>query len=246
MQNILYPSPARSLYRRFLPLPLRRTVHEIRCWAGLTKPDVSPIDTFSEPPFNRGFDRHRCVFIHIPKCAGVSILRRIGDIYPEHIPYSEFEIKDSDRFWRYFKFTFVRNPWDRLVSSYCFLKKGGLTKDDRRWASNVLAPYEDFEGFVKGWVQPKNIETKIHFVPQHRFICDSEGRIRVDFLGRFERVAEDWREISQRLELPTELGHHNRSRHRHYAEFYTPETAAIVAEVYARDIELFGYRLEGV
>ena len=75
------------------------------------------------------FDQHRCIFVHVPKCAGVSISRSLfGSLVGTHIAMKSFQlIYTEEEFARYFKFAFVRNPWDRLVSAYRFLKRGGMT-----------------------------------------------------------------------------------------------------------------------
>jgi hypothetical protein len=65
-------------------------------------------------------NRHRCIFIHIPKTAGASIALSLFNEPPRHVHYRDFEIANPDKFRRYFKFAFVRNPWDRLVSSYFY------------------------------------------------------------------------------------------------------------------------------
>src|SRR5262249_8661811 len=116
------------------------------------------------------FDRLRCIYVHIPKTGGISIgtslfVHPIGhrrlEVYQLAYSRAEFE--------SYVKFAFVRDPWDRLVSTYFFLKGGGLTAEDSRWAARHLARYRDFDSFVRGWINRSNVETYVHFVPQYRF-----------------------------------------------------------------------------
>ncbi|MEM7474693.1 MAG: sulfotransferase family 2 domain-containing protein [Planctomycetota bacterium] len=202
------------------------------------------LSTFAEPPYDRGFDKLQAIFIHVPKCAGTSILTLFEGVYPEHVPYWKFQEKDANRFESYFKFAFVRNPWDRLVSAYEFLKAGGMNEGDRRWAKWALADYPDFESFVLGWLTQDNIETKIHFIPQHHFLWDSDGQLQVDFLGRYEMFSRDSAAIQQRLKSDHQIPHLNPSKRRDYSSYYSPESAAKVSEVYARDIELFDYQFK--
>jgi hypothetical protein len=79
-------------------------------------------------------DEFQCIFIHIPKTAGTSVARTLFGQGSRHVPYFEYEKVNGRKFNRYFKFAFVRNSWDRLVSTYFFLKKGGLNDMDRLWA----------------------------------------------------------------------------------------------------------------
>src|SRR5258707_7699115 len=86
-------------------------------------------------------DEFRCIFIHIPKTAGTSLSQALFGRHSRHIPYIEYEKGNPRKFRQYFKFTFVRNPWDRLVSTYFFLKQGGLAPADPRWADQQLRAY---------------------------------------------------------------------------------------------------------
>ena len=85
------------------------------------------------------YDDYRCIFVHIPKAAGMSICRSLfGNLAGGHATLSDYQIIFPRlEFESYFKFTFVRNPWDRVFSAYNFLKKGGATEFDRQWAPHV-------------------------------------------------------------------------------------------------------------
>src|SRR5690625_2614056 len=71
------------------------------------------------------FDQYHSIFVHIPKTAGVSVAHSLFEIKTAyHVRVSKYQIIFSqDEYNQYFKFAFVRNPWDRLVSAYRFLKK---------------------------------------------------------------------------------------------------------------------------
>jgi hypothetical protein len=190
-------------------------------------------------------DQHKCIFIHIPKAAGTSIARTLFGQGSRHVPWFEYQKANQRKFARYFKFTFVRNPWDRLVSSYLFLRNGGLSDADAKWAAENLNGYSDFGQFVRGWVTEENVWTWVHFKPQHHFICDSGGRVRVDFVGRFESIEDDFAYISARMNCPRQLAKVNVGDRRHYTSYYDDETREIVRRAYARDIHLFEYSFEG-
>jgi hypothetical protein len=193
-------------------------------------------------------DRHRCIFIHIPKTGGLAVAESLfGNHAGSHLFIDDFEaLYSRDELDSYFKFAFVRNPWDRLVSAYAFLARGGLNSYDQQWAAKHLAPFTNFESFVKGWLTKKSIYCGLHFLPQFEFVCVERRRIGVDFIGRFERFDEDFRIVANRLgiEASPKVVNRTRSRSPDYRTWYSDETARIVGDVYSEDISLFGYDFE--
>jgi hypothetical protein len=186
---------------------------------------------------------NRAIFIHIPKTAGSSVARALfGDA--GHVPYFEYERVNPRKFNRFFKFAIVRNPWDRLVSTYFFLKSGGTNEMDRRFAAENLAGYDSFAAFVEGWLNEQNAWSWVHFKPQHYFICDADLCVRMDFVGRMENIATDFRYICRRLDVSAQLTWSNRGDHEPYRHYYTDALRERVAAVYADDIAIFGYRFD--
>lgn len=189
-------------------------------------------------------DDCRCIFIHIPKAAGTSVALTLFGQGSRHVPWFEYQKANPWKFKRYFKFAFVRNPWDRLASSYFFLRQGGMDPQDAAWAEINLRQFDDFGSFVRGWVNEENIQTWVHFLPQHHFICGPDGKVMMDFLGRMENMESDFAYIAERLGCNKKLAKVNAGNNRHYSAHYDEETREIVRRVYARDIELFGYSFE--
>lgn len=242
----------RSLVRRIdtlLPHDARRMSFRLRhpqqfhAWQAMRN------DTDSKGYSFEPFDRHRCIFVHVPKCAGVSVSSALfGSLAGGHRRIGTYRLVYSRREFRnYFKFAFVRNPWDRLLSAFRFLKNGGFGPEDEQWTQENLSRYPDFDGFVRQWVNRKNILSWPHFLPQTHFIC-VDGRLPLDFLGRFEKLAEDYSYVCQRLGIDSPLSVHNQTKTRQsdYRDFYNDETRNIVAEVYREDISTLGYSFEGV
>jgi len=209
---------------------------------------------------------HRFIFFHIGKTAGMS-MRGVLEKYEQEpdrfkIPRPQaFNSEGPNRFyavWRtillhakarearqelpaevfedYFKFAFVRNPWDWQVSVYHFIlreptssthaqvKACGSFPDYLEWVVSTPSPY------------PKGI-TKL----QSEMITDEEGRLLVDFVGRYESLAADFDQIRARLSIEEGLPHVNKSQHQDYREYYNNHTRQLVAEHFRTDIELFGY-----
>ncbi|MGH8273394.1 MAG: sulfotransferase family 2 domain-containing protein [Gammaproteobacteria bacterium] len=194
------------------------------------------------------FDENKCIFVHIPKTAGVSVSKSLfGNFGGGHDPISVYRHAFSkEEFYGYFKFTFVRNPWDRLLSAYNYLMRGGMNAGDRLWAEKNIFVFENFEEFVKKGLDNKGILSSAHFKPQYRFICPPfSTTILVDFVGRYENLGEDFNYIKSRLpnksagELP--LYNAGASKLSDYRDCYTEETRTIAGNIYCRDIELFEY-----
>jgi hypothetical protein len=189
----------------------------------------------------------RCIFVHIPKCAGLGVTTSLfHGVHPgRHYTISHYRLAFSKQeFDSFFKFTFVRNPWDRLVSAYFYLRDGGRTEGDRAIAEAIVKPYPSFRDFVLQFVTEKNVSDTVHFKPQYQYVCMTNRDLpQVDFIGRFERLEEDFEHVRKRLGLSEPLASQNRGRSRpdRYRASYDQEMIDRVARVYRRDIELFGY-----
>jgi hypothetical protein len=98
-----------------------------------------------------------------------------------------------------------------------------------------------FDEFVCTTAATPDEAADIHFASQYLHVTDAAGAVFVDSLGRFEKLAEDFSRIAERLGLPGRLPHMLKTVHEHYSSYYTPECRRLVADRWARDIELFGY-----
>ena len=76
-------------------------------------------------------------------------------------------------------------------------------------------------------------------------MVDEHKRLRVDYVGRYQRLQHDFNVIARRLGVAATLGAQNRSPHPDYRDYYDRESRRIVGELYRRDIELFGYDFDG-
>ena len=192
------------------------------------------------------------LFVHVQKTGGISVdhmLRsQIDDIRvvgPRHctlarILATEPALKD------YWVFGFVRNPWARMVSWWSMIQSSSRTHaelvargEEPRWSNSFLAAtakYQDFEEFIaRGPEEHRRLRR-----PQIDYL--TAGRRRADFIGRTENFAADLRAVQAQLGLPpVEPLRRNRTGHEPYPTFYTDTTRDRVAEVFAADIEQFGY-----
>ena len=190
----------------------------------------------------------KCIFVHVPKTAGLSVGESLFNYEIGHTTIKEYQqIFPSTNFKYYFKFAFVRNPWSRLFSAYCFLEQGGHNERDKKHWKEDLAHYNNFEEFVNNWLNKKNIYQYDHFIPQYKFLClPQHEELAIDFLGYFESLDADFKHIKAKLSLPKDLTieHKNSSQHPDYKSVYTKKMRDIVHRVYQTDIELFGYNFD--
>ncbi len=199
----------------------------------------------------KSFDHYKCIFIHIPKTAGISLSKTLfGNLGPGHISIKKYQIIYSkEEFLNYFKFTFVRNPWERVFSAYSFLKNGGMNEIDEKWAAINLKAFDNFEEFIKIGLFKRNIRRHLHFKPQYKFLLTPYNKkILVDFIGFFENIENDFKYIKNKLSMDADvyLKHENKSGNRkhNYKDYYTNEMKDIVAHIYKKDIEIFGYNFD--
>lgn len=195
------------------------------------------------------FDRYSCIFIHIPKAAGVSVSKALfGNFAGGHTKVSDYQlIFNKSDFERYFKFSFVRNPWDRVYSAYTFLIRGGMSNADRGWISGKLNQYNDFNEFVRNGLPDSEVMNWIHFIPQTHFLYKAGSKtLGVDFIAKFETLNDDFEEIRKRLVLPenVKLNHENPTlkRKESYLDIYNDESINIVADLYSDDVREFNYK----
>lgn len=141
-----------------------------------------------------------------------------------------------------FTFTFVRNPLDRLLSAYSHQVNTKRAEGKTIFLQHGIPFDVSFADFVRVVAELPDEGANVHVRSQHRFSSDDDGVI-VEFIGRFERLADDWALLIDRFGFPA-LPRRHVSVHGHYSEAYTPELARLAAERYARDIEVFGYEAE--
>lgn len=190
------------------------------------------------------FAQRNCLFIHVPKCAGSSLCTALFDgCAPGHIPLYWYEQQFPAHYASAFKFTVVRDPLERAYSAYTFLRGNQLNPRDQP-AQELVRHYRDFDDFVARWLHLENARKQIHFAPQTDFLIDSLGHLPLDFIGRQERLAEDFQIICTRLGLETQLPRLNCTEQRQSVpvrDICSPRTRRLVRRVYQRDYEMLGY-----
>ena len=162
----------------------------------------------------------------------------------KHLPYTELarlahghitlqQVRPylgEQNFTKLFKFAFVRNPFDRFIS-YCAF----MTRHNDAFA-------RDPNGVMRHYLFTRRPMQHILFSPQHNFVTDEEGRLLTDKLGRVEEMQSSYDSICASIGIAsTTLDHVNNTNRGHYRIYYDQELIDGVADVYQRDLELFGY-----
>ena len=178
------------------------------------------------------------IFIHINKTAGTSIGNAIGLPIKHHRTAREVIAKvGRDKWDKAYKFTLVRNPWDKVVSHYEYRRKRNKTEVATRnvsfseWVKTTYGPEKD----------PFYYNNPRAFQAQVEWLKDDEGKISIDFIGKFETIGEDFEQIKSAIGIEAELPHLNASKRAGYQSYYDDETREIVAQWFHEDIETFGY-----
>lgn len=196
----------------------------------------------------KSFEETNVLFIHIPKTGGISLRDALYNTHSfgKHVDARLYRnYYGRNRFNKFFKIAFVRNPWSRVFSAYNFLKVGGINDIDRKFSEMYLSDCADFEDFVSRVLPQKEVQGYTHFIPQHKWVCNNRGKIIVDFIGRYENLSNDFDEIKRILNIDVDLRHINKgSALSDYTEFYSDVSKGIVERLYMRDIELFNYKYQ--
>lgn len=208
---------------------------------------------------------YKCLFLQIPKTGSSSL----GTLTTGNKWYGN-NLKNKHATLSYFVnkrkitaneiehvFGFVRNPWARLVSAFFYdLKTIDLKQPQTPWKYNLKELMKvnttievKFEMYVRIMLDSHRLTTQL-YRPQFEYFEPSIEQNHKLFdcctVGRFESYQQDLDKMCNMINLPTiELPHINKTRHKHYTEYYNKETRKIVEDKYIEDIERYGYEFEG-
>lgn len=203
---------------------------------------------------------HNFVFIHIAKNGGSSVNEmllqycvggertKIGDVlsvfpyakaperlgYPPHANARWARRNLGPRFYdRAFSFAIVRNPYDRAVSRFEYVRQNAEHHNNQKFQNLSFG----------GFVSDERMRNLVISRTQYSEISSRSGEVIVDKIYRFEEIDAAVSDICTRLGLPkpAQTPHQNRSRRGHYQSYFTPEIRARFERIYRKDIEYFEY-----
>ena len=151
-------------------------------------------------------------------------LHSTAAVLQEHLPAAVFD--------DLYKFAFVRNPWDMLVSYFHYVQQS--PSHHRRRSVGKQADFADYVRY----------EIRRNKISQTRMLVDGRDRLLVDFVGRFESLVSDFNWVCTRIGIDAALPQVNRSQRGDYRDLYTDRLASLVGRHFAADIDRFGYTFE--
>ena len=202
------------------------------------------------------------VHIHLVKTGGTSrnkilsqyyqkAFRRDGCIIipsPDQPPAEEMRYFVNENFGKldnYFKFTFVRNPWDLVVS--WFRERMVQSGRGRKIYKDSPSSFQKYIRQLKNKSLPYYSEVTYDYLQNQLSFLTKDGALFVDFIGKFETLDEDWKHVAEKLGIEQELPYLRSSTNEttlHYSKYYDEESKEIIKDLYKKDIEYFGYTFD--
>ncbi|MEA2120514.1 sulfotransferase family 2 domain-containing protein [Halovibrio sp. HP20-50] len=188
---------------------------------------------------------NNCIYIHIPKAAGTSLNKAIYGRTLGHYTASEIHSLFPKLFGKAFVFSFVRNPWDRVLSAYRFAKVGKTNSMGMYRPEQYQIPqFDSFERFLFEWLAKQNLE-KVDFVfqPQSKFIVGKHGHLLTDYIGKVESMDVDIKYVESKLEKTINVGRENTTSDcsDYRSEYVNDDMVELVRSLYSDDISRFNY-----
>ena len=175
-------------------------------------------------------------FVHINKTGGSSVERALR-LPIDHRTAQEWRRDLGEKEWgRRFRFTVVRNPWDRAVSHYHY-----RVQTNQTGLGDAPIGFRDWALRVYGERDPRYHDQPKMFMPQVDWIADEDGALMVDRVCRFERLHEDLVEVGREIGRPLVIPHLKASKRGPYQAYYDDDVREVVSTWFRKDIEQFAY-----
>ncbi len=234
----------------FTPMPATKILEPLKTHIRMPLPNL----------VRHEIERQRFWYVDIPRTSSTSIKAGLGNrfgiafgktrilgapgidfqLMPNHIPALVFRSMVGHELWdRIFTFTLVRNPWERFLSLYFY-----------RSRLNQLPAGMTFREYVKQMYHSRGsglFRYRGFYFGNCDYIMDDQGKLLVSYVGKYENRTEELKIIGEKIGCPglgTEHLQSSGEEREHYSHYYDKETAGIIGNVYARDIEMFQYTFD--
>ena len=194
-------------------------------------------------PYKPFMHKHKCIFVHVPKNAGSSVLKCFKDTGGrKHAKWYDFYESNDYFFERYHKFAIIREPLERLYSAYCYSVNGGnQSEDDIALKQTLNKNSQDFESFVEEVLDKDFVMLQLLFNPQYLFVFNRRLECMMNSLLRFENLEGDWCRLAEKQNLPKTLPQVNAGLRKSTMPRISEATFLKVVDLYKMDFELLGY-----
>tara|TARA_R110000824_G_scaffold25_1_gene65 strand:- start:153 stop:746 length:594 start_codon:yes stop_codon:yes gene_type:complete len=193
-----------------------------------------------------GSHRYKYLFFHVYKVAGCSLVSALSSSAEFRAQNPHLEPRElladpegKKMFDKYYTFAFVRNPWDWQVSLYEYMRG---TPDH---PEHELCISKSFDEYIEWRVSDHKFRDGTNLQSQYSFLSDDgteQSPISLDFVGRLERIGEDFAKLRLRLGIGGELPHVNKSkRKKDYRDYYSTKSRDQIAAAARIDIDTFNY-----
>lgn len=150
-------------------------------------------------------DDYNIIFVHIPKCAGNAIMQSLFGVRGQgHHKIIDYLKEDKEKFYNYFKFAVIRDPIERFVSAFYYLKRGGMGTYDREFSDKYLSGFQSVDQLCKAMMEDKSLEVRVlkwtHFIPQVEYVF-LNGECALDFAIPFDQIHNGYHILKNKLKV---------------------------------------------
>ncbi|MGK0499673.1 MAG: hypothetical protein ACJAYG_001315 [Oceanicoccus sp.] len=196
-------------------------------------------------PYSETENRHKLIFIHIPKTGGNAIIQSLfGHKATGHFFIEDYYKCNKLKYENFYKIAVTRNPYTRFISAFYYLKNDGIGKNDSMIWAETLKKYSTPDEFISELKVDSalfyNTINYIHFTPQYRFLENHGCKFTIDHIGQQENLEDSFSKIKLHLNLPNKtLTRHNTTQA--HQKNLSDESKEFIYSIYKKDFISLGY-----
>jgi hypothetical protein len=192
------------------------------------------------------------IFIHVYKCGGrsarfaLSEHAAVGEVMKSHataLEVKKYMYDNGEKFYfdNAFKFSFIRNPFDWVVSLYEFIRQ---SPKHENYEEVKNLSFDEFTEWNVRMIHESRDNSTGKFNTLSGFLCDENGNLLVDFVGRMENYEADLKEIASRLRMPVSVVPRENASKRNadYRIYYSDKSRQFIQDQFSQDLSRFNYQ----